>query len=72
MACSCPASMKRIYHADIQLFPELRDGLVSDGSPYLSTKVVTVCTQCGKAEFSIDESELLWFRKSAVLSRPVS
>jgi hypothetical protein len=45
--------------ADIQLFPELKDGLVSGGSPlvnggssHLSTKVVTVCALRGKAEFS--------------------
>lgn len=63
MACSCPASNKRIYYADIQLFPELKDGPVKGGSPHLSTKKVTVCAQCGTAEFSIDESELRWFRK---------
>ena len=63
MECSCPVSMRRIYYADIQLFQDLKDWVVSGGSPPRSTKVVMVCTRCGTAEFSIDESELRWFRK---------
>lgn len=63
MACSCPTPNKRIYFADMQFHPELKEGLVSGGSPHLSTKEVTVCARCGKAEFSIDELELRWFRK---------
>ena len=72
MACSCPDSDKQIYYANIQLHPELKDGLVSGGSPHLSTKGVTVCAQCGKAEFTIDESELRWFRKAQSYRAPVS
>jgi len=63
MACSCPATNKRIYYANIQLFPEEKDGMVTGGSPHLSTKQVMVCSQCGTAEFLIEESELRWFRK---------
>jgi hypothetical protein len=62
MACSCPVSKKRIYYSAIQLFPELKDGLVSGGAPHLSAKEVTVCTECGNAEFAIDALELRWFR----------
>ena len=63
MACSCPTCKKQIYYADIKLFPELKFRLVSEGSPRLSGKVVTICAECGTAEFSIDESELRWFHK---------
>ena len=72
MECSCPASGRRIYYADILLFPELKDGLVTGSSPHLSKKVVIVCALCGTAEFSIDESELYWFRKVQTPSRSVS
>jgi len=63
MTCSCPASNKRIYYADIQPCPGLKGGLACGGSPHLSKKEVTICAQCGTAEFSIDEAELRWFRK---------
>ncbi len=62
MACSCSPSMKRVYYSNIQLYPELKDGLVSGGSPNLSTKEITVCTECGNAEFMISEDERRWFR----------
>jgi hypothetical protein len=64
MACSCSASEKQLYFANIQLFLERKDGLMNGGSHHLSTKEVAVCAQCGTAEFIIDEPELRGFRKA--------
>jgi hypothetical protein len=72
MSCSCPTSDKQLYFANIQLFPELKDGLVNGGSHHLSTKEVCVCTQCSRAEFSIEKSELRGLRKWQSYRAPVS
>jgi ribosomal protein L37E len=61
MECSCPASMTRVLYADIQLFPESKGGLSKSHSHSLPLKVVTICTRCGRANFSIEKSELRMF-----------
>jgi hypothetical protein len=58
----------QIYYADIQLFPELKDGLLDGVSHHLSTKEVTVCAQCGRAEFVLDDSSFAGF---AIIIRPL-
>jgi hypothetical protein len=62
MACACSSSKKRIYYANIQLFTDLQNGIPGGSSPPVgSVKEVTVCTECGAAEFLIPDAERRWF-----------
>jgi len=53
MACGCPASKKKIYYSNIALYTHLTNGSPGGSSPSLSMREVTVCTECGLAEFAI-------------------
>jgi hypothetical protein len=55
--------MTRILYANIQLFPESKDRLLKGCSPHLSLKVVSICIRCGRANFSLEASELRMFRQ---------
>jgi hypothetical protein len=59
--CTCPSSKKGVYYTVPQLFSHLQGGRPTGSAPSLSAKEVTICTECGVAEFLIDESELRWF-----------
>jgi hypothetical protein len=64
MACSCPSSSKRTYYGQIQLFSNLSGGLPGGSSPPLGkTKEVTVCSECGLAQYSIPIEELSFYRQ---------
>lgn len=63
MPCSCFASTKRTYYANIQLYSQLIEGSPAGSAPSLSVKEVTVCADCGAAEFVITEDERRWFRR---------
>jgi hypothetical protein len=61
MACGCPTSKKWTYYAYIQLYSELKDGTPAGSAPNLSTKEVSVCSECGVAEFTLTNEERRWF-----------
>ncbi len=62
MPCACSSSKKRTYYANIQLFTELKNGMPSGSSPPMgSVKEVTVCSECGAAEFLVPEADRRWF-----------
>ncbi len=60
--CDCGPDNKRTYYANVQLYTDKQEGLVSGAASPLAMKEVTVCTKCGHAEFSIAESEKRFFR----------
>jgi hypothetical protein len=62
MPCSCSASKKRTYFALIELRTEVKDGLLGGSAPSPgAVKQVTVCTECGLAEFQIPDEERRWY-----------
>jgi hypothetical protein len=62
MTCACSSPNTKTYYAEIALFTHLSNGIPGGSAPPLSIREVTVCTECGSAEFLIPEGELRWFR----------
>ena len=67
MSCNCEPDKKRTYFSSVQLFSEPgNSGIPAGAGILLSQTEVNVCTQCGKAEFSVPDSDMQrWFRRSA-------
>jgi hypothetical protein len=63
MACTCSSPKKKIFYAYIELRTKQTDGILGGYAPPPgSVKEVTVCTECGAAEFTIPDDERRAFR----------
>lgn len=58
MPCDCEVNGKKTYHAAIQLWSEIREGLPGGSAILLEPVEVTVCTQRGKSEFVVSQVDM--------------
>jgi hypothetical protein len=72
MSCKCDPECRKVYYAQPQLFSEVIEGIPGGAGKTLSLTKITVCTQCGQAEFVVSDQDMQrQFGRSAE-SRPLA